>query len=306
MYIYDRPLTALPFLRNERPVIFRPSQGYYYPDRACATVDDWYAFGQGISSPTSYNTPGVTFDPQSDYILAPEVLDAVEKLLSTPVPARHLTALGSNVDPLMVERALVIFRYDDGLLFKDAVYFGTAPRKARTTGSIVEVGDTIYSAKPLIDPIPRTNATGKVVSQAARLWLLIHTHPNVNVNEVPEVPSGIRQENSLLSGDLYTLRNEPNHQVGILTIGVNNVVANFQSAPQAIPFTLAIRDPIKGPTNYGATRTLDTHKAATTALRMMFKHPTVSGYYTGDLRTGTATPYLSARQQKKMTAKAGS
>ena len=29
-YIYDRPLTALHFLRNERPVILRPSQHYYY------------------------------------------------------------------------------------------------------------------------------------------------------------------------------------------------------------------------------------------------------------------------------------
>ena len=29
-YIYDRPLTALSFLRNERPVILRPSQHYYY------------------------------------------------------------------------------------------------------------------------------------------------------------------------------------------------------------------------------------------------------------------------------------
>lgn len=29
-YIYDRPLTALHFLRNEQPVILRPSQHYYY------------------------------------------------------------------------------------------------------------------------------------------------------------------------------------------------------------------------------------------------------------------------------------
>ena len=29
-YIYDRPLTALHFLRNEQPVNFRPSQHYYY------------------------------------------------------------------------------------------------------------------------------------------------------------------------------------------------------------------------------------------------------------------------------------
>jgi hypothetical protein len=302
MYIYDRELSALRPRRNKQPVILRPSQRYEYPTWDPAALEQ-HALGQGVPSPASYNTPGVTFDPRSDYILAPEVMDAVDKLLSRKVPKAHLMDLGSNVDPLMVERALVIFRYDDGLLRIDAVYFGTAPRKAKTTGSILGGGATIYSAKPVLDPIPRTDAAGRVLSQAAPPWLLIHTHPNVN--KIPEVPSGIRKENSLLSGDLYTLRREPNRQFGIMTIGVNECIEDFRTARQAIPFTLALRDPIKGPTDYGPTPVLQTHKAAATALRLMFRSPTVSGYYTGDLRTGRATPYLSARQQRKIAARAG-
>jgi hypothetical protein len=304
MYIYDRQLSALRPRGIEQPVILRPSQPCYYPYQA-AFVTERYALGQDVSSLASYNTPGVTFDPQSDYILAPEVMDAVEKLLSTRVPDAHLRDLGSNVNALMVERGLTIFRYDDGRLQEGQVIFGAKPRKETTSGSITSGGSIRYSVELDVGPWTSIDATtGKVMSQA-RPWLFIHTHPNVNT--VPEVPSGIRQENSLRSGDLYSLRRESDHQIGIMTIGVNSEIANFRSAPQTIPipFTLALRDPIKGPASYRATVLLETHKAAATALRSMFPRPTVSGYYTGDLRTGRATPYLSARQQRKMTTKDG-
>ena len=89
MYIYDRELSALGPRRNEQAVILRPSQPYYYPNQA-AFVMERYSLGQSVPSPVSYNTPGVTFDPQSDYILAPEVMAAVETLLSTRVPPTHL------------------------------------------------------------------------------------------------------------------------------------------------------------------------------------------------------------------------
>lgn len=85
MYTYDHPLMALRRLHQEQPVISQPSQRCYHSDRACPTVEEWYALGQSVPLPASYNTPGVTFDPQADYILAPEVMVAVEKLLSTPV-----------------------------------------------------------------------------------------------------------------------------------------------------------------------------------------------------------------------------
>ena len=301
MYIYDRELSALRPRRNEQTVILRPSQPYYYPNQA-AFVMERYGLGQDVASPASYNTPGLTFDPQSDYILAPEVMDAVGKLLSKRVPEAHLMALGSNANPLMVERGLTIFRYDDGRLQVGPVGFGANPRKEKATGSITSGGSIRYSVKMDLGPWESIDQTGKVMSQA-RPWLFIHTHPNVI--KAPEVPSGIRKENSLLSGDLYMLRRESDHQIGIMTIGVNECIENFRTAPQALPFTLALRDPIKGPTDYGPTPVLERHKAAATALRLMFRSPTVSGYYTGDLRTGKAAPYLSARQQRKMTARAG-
>ena len=303
MYIYDRHFSALYPLRKEEPVILRRSQHYSYPDRACSRVE-WYALGQDVSSPASYNTPGLTFDPQSDYTLAPQVMDAVETLLSTRVPAGHLSDLGSNVNPLMVERGLTVFRYDDGRLQVSPVKFGDKPQKETITGSITSGESIRYPVKLDGDAWIRTNATTGEMSEGLP-WLFIHTHPNVN--KVPEVPSGIRQENSALFGDLNLLRHQPDHQIGILTIGVNDVIRNVRGARQAIPFSLALRDPIKGPTNYNyrVSEELGTHKAAATALRQIFRSPTVSGYYTGDLPTGRATPYLSARQQRKMTAKAG-
>ena len=127
-------------------------------------------------------------------------------------------------------------------------------------------------------------------------WLYIHTHPAVQ--KYPELPSGISQENTRLSGDLYVLRNEPNRQIGIMTIGVNSVIANFRNAPQPIPFSLAIRDPLKAHRTMEKPPILASHKSADTALRLIFRRPTVSGYYIGDLRTGRAAPYLSAREQR--------
>jgi hypothetical protein len=268
---------------------------FYYP-HPTACVPESYGLNQDAPSSVAYNQPGQALNPTSDYILAPEVLDAVEMLLSTAVPAQHLMSLGSNVDPLMVERVLTIFRYDDGRLQVSPVKFGAAPLKETRTGSITSSGQMRYTATPDLDL--SVNIGGQAVP-----WLFIHTHPTVN--PIPEVPSGISAVNNSLSGDLYILRNGPRRQIGILTIGVNNVIANFRNAPQPIPFSLAIRDPLKGPTDYSATRVLDTHKAAATALRLIFRRPTVSGYYTGDLRSGRAVPYLSAREQRKLKAKTG-
>ena len=59
-------------------------------------------FGQPVPSP--YNIPGLPLDPSLNYVLAPDVMDAVGKLLSTKVSETHLKALGSGVDPLTVER----------------------------------------------------------------------------------------------------------------------------------------------------------------------------------------------------------
>ncbi|MBS0153064.1 MAG: hypothetical protein JSS38_00585 [Nitrospira sp.] len=194
----------------------------------------------------------------------------------------------------MVERALTIFRYDDGRLQTGSVKFGASPQKETITGSTTSSGLMRYPATP--DLSLSVNIGGQ-----ASPWLVIHTHPTVN--PIPEVPSGIRQVNSSLSGDLYLLRNGPKRQIGIITIGMNNVITNFQNWPDVIPFSLAIRDPINGPTNYEPTRLLDTHKAAATVLRLIFRRPTVSGYYTGDLRAGRGVPYLSAHEQRKLTAK---
>jgi hypothetical protein len=281
MYIYDDRLSTLRSRRTEQPVILRPSQRHYHPNQA-AFVMERYRLGQNVPSPASYNTPGVTFDPQSDYILAPEVMVAVEKLLSTPVPGAH---------PLMIERGLIIYQYDDGRLPVGNVSFGTM-------GVRTSDGTTRYSVKLEYHTFMDAG-TGKV----AYPWLYIHTHPAVQ--KFPGVPSGIHPNNGTFVGDLYVLRNEPTRQIGIMTIGVNDVITNFRSTAQPIPFTLALRDPIKGPIDYRATRTLDSHKAASTALRVMFKGKTVSGYYTGDLQTGRAIPYPSVRQQRKMTAKTG-
>lgn len=300
MYIYDREMSALRPRRNEQAVILRPSQPYYYPNQA-AFVMDRYALGQGGSSPGSYNVPGLPFDPLLDYILAPEVMDAVETLLSKRVPDAHLKDLGSNVNALMVERGLTIFRYDDGRLV-GLVQFGAKPRKETKTGSTTSGGPFRYPLWMEVAGPIHTDAKGKVTE--ARPWLFVHTHPNVK--KIAEIPTGILQENSLLSGDLYLLRREPNHQIGIMTIGVNECIENFRTAAQAIPFTLALRDPIKkGYTDERETPDLQTHEDAATALRSMFPRRTVSGYYTGDLRTGRATPYLSAHKQRKMTAKPG-
>lgn len=193
----------------------------------------------------------------------------------------------------MIERGLTIFRYDDGRLEVGRVILGDKPRKETITGSITSGGSIRYPVPLEVAGPIHIDAKGKVTE--ARPWLFIHTHPNVNT--VPAIPSGIRQENSLLSGDLYMLRRESDHQIGIMTIGVNDVIGNFRSCIQPIPFTLALRDPIKkGPTNYSATGEIGTHKAAATALRSMFPRSTVSGYYCGDFQTGRATPYLSARQ----------
>ena len=295
MYIYDRQLPVLGSPRDEQAVILRPSQRYYYPNQA-AFVMERYSLGQSVPSPVSYNQPGQPLSPQSDYVLAPEVMDAVDTLLSTRVPETHLKSLGSTVNPLMVERGLTIFRYDDGRLEVGRVIFGGKPRKETITGSITSGGSIRYTAPIEVAGPIHTDAKGKVTE--ARPWLFIHTHPNVNT--VPEVPSGIQQENTLLSGDLYFLRREPDHQIGIMTIGVNDVIENFRSVTQTIPFTLALRDPIKkGSADERPTPPIHTHQAAATALRLMFPRSTVSGYYTGDLRVGKATPYLSARQQRK-------
>ena len=295
MYIYDRQLPVLGSPRDEQAVILQPSQVYDYSHKP-ACVREWYGFGQGVPSSVSYNQPGQPLSPQSDYILAPELMYAVDTLLSIPVPAQHLLTLGPNVNPLMVERVLTIFRYDDGRLQVGPVKFGTVPQKEIRTGSITSSGPIRYPATPDF-------ALAINVGSQARPWLFIHTHPTVN--PIPEIPSGIREVNNSLSGDLHILHNESKHQIGIMTIGINDVITNFLNSPQAIPFTLAIRDPIKGLTDYRPTRTLDSHNAASTALRLMFKGKTVSGYYTGDLRTGRAIPYLSVRQQRKMTAKTG-
>lgn len=182
-------------------------------------------------------------------------MDAVHTLLSTSVPARHLMALGSNVDPLMVERVMTIFRYDDGRLQVSPVKFGAAPQKVTRTGSITSSGQMRYPATPDL-------ALAVNIGSQARPWLFIHAHPTVN--PIPEIPSGISEVNGLLSGHLYILHNEPKRQIGIITIGVNSVISNFRNWPEAIPFSLAIRDPIKGQTDYRATRLLDVHKAADT------------------------------------------
>jgi hypothetical protein len=249
---------------------------------------DWHSLELGEPSPVSYNQPGQTLNPGAEYILAPEVMDAIETLLSMPVPPAHLQMVGSNADPLMIERGLIIYRYGDGRLRVGNVNFGTL-------GTRASGGTTRYSVNlhyhTFLDA-----GTGHV----AYPWLYIHTHPAVQKH--PEVPSGIYQDNTKLTGDLYVLRNEPKRQIGIITIGVNSVISNFRNWPEAIPFSLAIRDPIKGQTDYRATRLLDTHKAADTALRLIFRRPTVSGYYTGDLRTGRAAPYVSLREQRTLKA----
>ena len=262
MYIYD----------------LQPSQVYDYPHQP-ADVREWYGIGQGVPSSVSYNQPGQPLSPQSDYVLAPEVMDAAGTLLSTHVPGAHLAALSSDANPLMIERGLIIYQYDDGRLRVGNVSFGTMG--ARTSD-----GTTRYSVTLEYHTFMDAGA-GKV----AYPWLYIHTHPAVQ--KIPAVPSGIHPDNGTFVGDLYVLRNEPTRQIGIMTIGVNDVFTNFRRAAQPIPFALALRDPIKGWTDYRATRTLDSHKAAGTALRLMFKGKTVSGYYTGDLRTGRAIPYLS-------------
>lgn len=295
MYIYDRELSACRPRRNEQAIILRPSHRPYHLSQA-ALVMERYRLGQNMSSPASFNQPGVTFDPQSNYILARAVMDAAETLLSTPLSEKDRMALGSKVNPLMVERVLTIFRYDDGRLQAGLVKFGAAPQKETITGSITSSGSMRYPATPDLDlPV-------NIGSQAFP-WLCIHTHPTVN--PVPAVPSGIERMNNSQSGDLYFLHNGPKRQIGIMTIGLNSVIVNFRNWAETVPFSLAIRDPIKGPTDFGPTRLLDTHKAAATALRLIFRRPTVTGYYTGDLRTGIARPYLSAHQQKKLTTKTG-
>jgi hypothetical protein len=287
MYIHDRQLPTLRSRRNEQAAILRPSQRYYYPNQDAFVMERYSRLGQSVPSPVSYNQPGQPLSPQSDYVLVPEVMDVVGTLLSTQVPGGHLDA-----NPLIIERGVIIYRYDDGRLRVGNISFGTI-------GARTSAGTTRYSVKLEYHTFMDAG-TGKV----AYPWLYIHTHPAVQ--KFPEVPSGIYPENSKFVGDLYVLRNEPTRQIGIMTIGVNNVVTNFRNAPDPIPFTLAIRDPIKkGATDEKPTPLIHTHQAAATALRLMFPRSTVSGYYTGDLRTGRATPYLSVRQQRKETAKTG-
>ena len=295
MYIFDRPLTASRSGCHEQITNLQPSQASNLPHHTTCLLN-WYGLAQSVPPSIPYNQPGQPLNPQADYILAPEVMDAVETLLSTPIPAAHLSALGSSVNPLMVERVLTIFRYDDGRFQVGPVKFGAAPQKVTITGSIMTGGSMRYPATP--DLASSINIGGQAFP-----WLFIHTHPMVN--PIPEIPSGIQQVNSSISGDLYLLRREPKRQIGILTIGVNSAITNFRNWTETIPFSLAIRDPIKGHTNYRPTSLLDTHNAAATALRLIFRRPTVSGYYTGDLRTGRAAPYLSAREQRKLTRKTG-
>jgi hypothetical protein len=184
----------------------------------------------------------------------------------------------------MIERGLSIYRYDDGRLRVGNVSFGTLGM--RTSG-----GTTRYSVS-----LEYHTFMDAGTGQVGYPWLYMHTHPAVQ--KYPELPSGISQENTRLSGDLYVLRNEPNRQIGIMTIGVNSVIANFRNAPQPIPFSLAIRDPLKAHRTMEKPPILASHKSADTALRLIFRRPTVSGYYIGDLRTGRAAPYLSAREQR--------
>jgi hypothetical protein len=290
MYIYDRPLVTSRLGCDEHTTNFQPSQIYNIPHH-CDRVQEWYGLAQDKPAARSYNQPGQPLDLQSDYILAPEVMDAIGTLLSTQVPRTHL----AGADPLMIERGLIIYRYDDGRLRIGDVSFGTK-------GLRTSAGTTRYSVK-----LEYHTFMDAGTGQEAYPWLYTHTHPAVQ--KFPEVPSGIYPENSMFVGDLHVLRNEPTRQIGIMTIGVNSVITNFLNAPQRIPFTLAIRDPIVGPaeynTDYRPTPTLETHNAAAAALRRIFKGRTISGYYTGDLRTGRAVPYLSAREQRKLKAKPG-
>jgi len=251
---------------------------YIYEHRSGFSLER--GLGQSPAS-ASYNLPGLPFDPKRDYILAPEVLDAVEKVLSTPIPQSHLATLGTSVNPLMLERGLTIHRYPNGSLYIGSVRFGSKPRKTAT-------GNMVYPTMVDVSPLDNVEpGTGKLISQVPP-WLFVHTH--TPVEETPGIPSGVRKENTSLYGDLYSLQNHPTEQLGILTIGVNTVIANFRTSSQPIPFSLAIRDPIRGPTNLGPTEIFGSHKAAARKFRWMYHSPTVTGYYAGDLRTGRAMP----------------
>lgn len=253
------------------------------------------ALGQapGATAPSGALWP--SFDPEADYQLDPRVMGAVAKLLATPIPQAHLAAVGQRADPLLIERGLTIYRYADGSLEVGQPKFGASPRKLAIAGSTQTGTSTRYSVELDTAPWPRLNASTGVTSEAPP-WLFVHTHPQLHA--AAEVPSGIQQENSRLAGDLYILRHQPAGQLGIITIGLNTVIPSLGAAAQPIPFSLALRGPIKGPTSYRATELLATHKAAANALRMIFRRPTVRAYFTGDLRSGKAAPYSAAQQRQ--------
>src|SRR5262245_16075441 len=109
-------------------------------------------FGQTVPSSAPSNVPGMPFDPSLNYVFAPGVIEAVGKVLSTAVPATHLQALGSGVDPLNVERGLTIFLDPRGQLQAGQVKFGANPRKERTSGSTVAGGSIRYSVPVDFEP----------------------------------------------------------------------------------------------------------------------------------------------------------
>jgi hypothetical protein len=192
----------------------------FYDPHPTACVPESYGLSQDAPLSVAYNRPGQTLNPTSDYILAPEVMVAVEALLSTAVPAAHLQILGPNADPFMIERGLIIYRYDDGRVRVGTVNFGAL-------GVRTSEGTTRYSVK-----LEYHTFVDAGTGHTAYPWLYIHTHPAVQKH--PEVPSGISQDHTKLGGDLYVLRNEPTRQIGIMTIGVNSVIVNFRNAPHPI------------------------------------------------------------------------
>lgn len=252
----------------------------------------------------AFTIPGAPLNAEADYILAPVVMEAAAKVLATAVPAGHLAALGSTVNPLLVERGVSIFRFDDGTLQVGAVTFGTSPRTLKLDGSTQSGTTTVHTLQADSGPWRRIDAQTGIETQGSR-WLVIHTHPAVQA--IPAVPSGIVKQNPALSGDFNLLTTQTSTQTGILTIGSNQIIPDLQMATAPIPFSLAIRDPVRGPTNVNnVAESFANHEAAAKALRLIFRKPTACGYYVGDLRNGRAAPYPPPRGLKRAAKSAGS